>query len=265
MSGLFIIEDEHDVDSEILTPRDFAKGLEFTRQTPFGEIPMVPPMPKELIYPSSEIEARIKAKQAEQSQLSDMLKYFKIDVLNQEKTNFCWFNSPTFSVMALRAAQGLPYIRLSPASGAAQITNYRNVGGYGEQAFRWITTKGIAPQELWPANAIDRQYHTSVTDQAALNFRVHEWYELEPGNMDQVVSMLLRNIPVCVGLNWWGHEVTYIDALWLDGALAILFANSWGTGWGQNGYGILRGNRMKPSDAVAPATTVSSLGWKVAA
>lgn len=170
----------------------------------------------------------------------------------------CWVNAPTYCMEVVRVIQNEPQVLLSPASAGAQIKNYQNVGGWGREALQWISDKGLVPVTSWPANAIDRQYATDANIKLALDYRATEWWELEAGTIDQLVSCLLRSNPVAVGLSWWSHEVTYVDADWVDGAIACVFRNSWGTSYGDNGYGVLQGQRMIPDDAVSPRVAVAS-------
>jgi hypothetical protein len=170
----------------------------------------------------------------------------------------CWVNAPTYCVEVVRTLENERPVILSPASVGAQVTGYRNQGGWGKSALEWITRHGIVPVDKWPPNAISRQYATDDNIQTALDYRVDEWWELEPGNINQLVSALLRRFPVAVGLAWWSHEVSYIDACWVDGDIAIRFRNSWGLGYGTEGYGILQGRKILPDDAVCPRTTRAS-------
>ena len=72
------------------------------------------------------------------------------------------------------------------------------------------------------------------------------------------MSALLRNFAVAVGLNYWSHEVTDIDVDWIDGEPAIMFNNSWGTGYGTNGRGIRQGSKRLADDAVCLRTSLAS-------
>ena len=169
----------------------------------------------------------------------------------------CWANAPVYATQVVRSQQNQGLVLLSPASVAAQIKNYKNVGGWGREALEWIVERGIVPVSQWPANAIDRRYATPANLALAMQYRVDEWTELKPRSLDQLVSLLLRRIPVPVGYSWWAHQVTAIDALWLDGEIAIRIRNSWGN-WGENGYGVLKGSRLLPDDAVAPRTALAT-------
>jgi hypothetical protein len=92
----------------------------------------------------------------------------------------------------------------------------------------------------------------------AQQYRVDKWLELEPRNIDQLVSLDLRDIPVPVAYNWWGHEVTAYDAVWVNGEIGIRCRNSWGMSYGHLGFFLLQGNKMYPDDAVAPLTATAA-------
>lgn len=251
---LTIINDNTGPDE--LFPKYVGRGLDLSmRPKGFAYSGTAEPFPTSLVIPRSEWQSRIKELETTGSRLSDLT---LIPCKDQSQTNFCWGNAPTYCVEILRVLQNQSHVTLSPASVCAQITNYKNIGGWGKAALDFITKKGIVPVAQWPANAINKQYATPTNIINALKYRVDEWWELEPGNIDHVISVLLRRTPIAVGYNWWSHEVTLIDPIWLDNDIAIRFRNSWGMGYGQQGYGILQGKKMLPDDAVAPRTVKAS-------
>lgn len=237
----------------------FGKGLDLGRRGPkpyeYGDV--ADPFPSTLLIAESEFQARIKEMEETGTNISSLIKKRKSPCKNQEQTNYCWFNSPTRCTEIVRMQQGEPQIILSPASGGAQVTNFRNVGGWGRDALEWIVENGLNDVKDWPANAISKQYATAANKAKAMQNRIVEWTELIPRNRQQLISMLLRRIPVACGFNWWGHEVTAVDAVWIDGTVAARFENSWGPSYGDNGLFILQGSKMLPDDAVAPRTAVS--------
>jgi len=91
-----------------------------------------------------------------------------------------------------------------------------------------------------------------------MSYRITEWMELRPRNLEEHISLLLRNIPVAVGLNYWSHEVSDHDAVWLDGTVAVRFRNSWDMDWGDKGFAIRQGSKMYADDAVAPRVALAS-------
>lgn len=264
MARLIIDDATHD---RHLFPADFGRGLDLSRRPAgFAYGGTAEPFPESLVVPRPEWQARIEERKARKATLRGICDQAKLPPKNQQDTNYCWWNSPTYCVEVLRVRQGQAPVELSAASGAAQATNYANphgrpargVGGFGKDALDWIASKGVTPVKLWPVNAIDPRYATPEAAQAALDYRVTEWWELEPGNLDHVVSALLLGLPVSAGLSWWGHQVSYIDPDWIDGAIAIDFRNSWGRQYGDDGYGTLQGRRMLPDDATCPRVAVAA-------
>jgi hypothetical protein len=211
--------------------------------------------PSNLLIDSSEWQARIEEVEATETRISDFCLQYDLPCKDQERTNYCWMNAPTHAHEILRLLENAELITFSPASCAAQIKNYRNQGGWGLEAVEFIIKNGQVPTNLWPANAIDPKYATRENLEIAKNYRIQKWIELQPRNIPQLISLLLRRIPVAVGYSWWGHEVLACDPVWLDGTIAMRFRNSWGMGWGEKGFGILQGTRMLPDDAVAPLTS----------
>lgn len=246
--GLYV--QEADVDptkGRGLIPRDFT--LE-----PYASHPFAGPLKLPLVDPAT-YDERIEEGEKTQSTLWHLSKLKGVKVKNQQSTNYCWINAPTFCVELMRVSQGLEYVSLSPASSGAKITNFRNVGGWGTKGVDWLCRNGAVPSASWPDNAIDKRYDTPANDALRARYKVTEWVDMKPRNMAEVYTCLLYNIPVAIGLNWWGHEITGIAMVKLAGSknYGIKIANSWGTGWGENGYGVLSGSKQVPDDAIAPS------------
>lgn len=170
----------------------------------------------------------------------------------------CWCNAPTHCIEILRVQQNEPMVILSPASVACPQTNFKNVGGWGKNALLQIIGHGAVPVDNWPANAIDRKYATKDNAALAMNYRVVKWADLTPRNTPQLISLLLRDIPVAVAYNWWGHEVTAYDAVWVNGQIGVRDRNSWGMSYGHLGFFVLQGSKMLADDAVAPMTALAT-------
>lgn len=238
-------------DDEIITPVGQSTGLTLGfRTSAYGEMAGVPAFPKELVMSRDEQIDRIKDAAANKTQLSTRIRNAGLPCKDQGQTNYCWVNAPTHCVEIVRLLNNLPMRILSPASAGGPIKNFRNVGGWGEEALLWIIEHGLNTVEDWPANSQNSKLWTPENKAKALENRVTEWWELVPRNLDQLVSVLLLGFPVAVGYNWWGHEVTAIEAVIVDGQICIRIRNSWGMSWGDQGFSILSGNKMLPDDAV---------------
>lgn len=251
-AGEIVIDDNAGVGDPLGYGRGLDLGLRGPGDYEYGAA--ADPFPQSLLIPRDEWQARIKEMEETGTRISDLIRKHNSPCKNQQSTNYCWMNSPARCTEIVYMQQSGLVLNLSPASGAARYTNFRNVGGWGRDALLWVTEHGLNEVKDWPANAIDRRYDTPGNRTKAMLHRIIEWTELKPRTVDQLVSMLLRRIPVACGYQWWGHETTAIDPVWIDGAIATRNENSWGPSYGANGMFILQGSKMLPDDAVAPRT-----------
>jgi len=232
-------------------PRDFERSP-FGVAAPMAEVPL---LSRDLW--TDEIEAM----EQSESRLTDIIKLAGIEVKNQGQTNYCWINGVTFAVEVTRAVQGLPYVPLSPASVGCKIKNFRNLGGWGVEGLEYVIEHGIVPEEHWPPNAQQRKYDKAGSWEIAEDFKVLEWMDVEGYNFDLIMTILIElRLPVPVGFNWWGHLVCAVDPVVLGRRqFGYRIANSWGTGWGENGYGILTERKASQfSEAIAPRVVIPS-------
>lgn len=236
-------------------------GLALELRGPDGYADVAESFPSNLlidITDSSAMQARIQEMKDTKSRLSDLAIAAGLPCKDQNGTNYCWINAPTYCVETVRVVQNQPMVILSPASAGGPIKGYRNVGGWGKEGLEWIIAHGLVPVAQWPANAIDSRYNTTENKQLALKFRATEWWELKPRSKQELFSCLFHRIPIAVGYNWWRHEVTAVDPEWMDGELVLRIRNSWAMSWGDKGFGILQGSKMLPDDAVAPRTALAT-------
>lgn len=256
-----IINDTENLELAI-PPKHMKTGLRmpffYPSERHYGEVEGVDEFPDELLIPDSEWEPRIKEMEERKMRMSDIVNAAGLPCKDQNGTSYCWINAPVHCLEVMRVIQNQKMVILSPASAGAVIKNFRNVGGWGKEGLEYLQDHGCCPVDKWPANAIEKSYYTEDNKKIAKKYRQSEWYECRPRNVKQMVSLLLRMMPGASGLNWWGHEITYYEPVWVDGTVAIRQRNSWGMGWGSNGYALLQGSKMLSDDLVAPRVVLAA-------
>jgi hypothetical protein len=239
-----------------LFPKEFGRGLMLSMKGPEGYGVTAKPFPKELLINPSDYPAIIQEHEERGLRLSEQILNAGIPHKDQDQTNYCWGNAPCHTVEINEYKQGQTYVELSPASVCAPIKNYRNQGGWGQEALEYGSENGWAPVSSWPANAIDKRYDTAECRKLRMNHRTTEWWELT--NENECASYLLRlQGAVAKGYAWWEHETTGYECVWIDGELCWRDRNSW-KGFGYNGFFLLRGSRKRFDDCVAPAVSLAS-------
>jgi hypothetical protein len=234
-------------------PRDYAAY-------PVGYLMCAKPFDLPLIPPADQ-QAILDKKKAFKSQLSDLrnqgMNGKPIPSRDQNGKGYCWFHSGVSTNLSLRAAMNQPYVDLSAYAGACIIKNYRDEGGWGSQGIEWQAENGCPTSEFWPQKSMSRSNDTPAMRANAKLHRITEWMDLEPRNVQQLITCLLSNIPVVVDYNWWGHSVCALDVVTLN-PLSIRIWNSWGDSWSENGTGVLTGGKAIPDGAIAPRVVMAS-------
>lgn len=255
-------------------------------QFPQGCLTHARPFDVKLI-PRSEWDARIEEKDRSESSLHHLRRRLKMVSLDQNGTNYCWFNATMNCLRLVMAYQQGVAPDLSPASGAAIIKGYSNSGGWSGEAIDFLASEGVCESKYWPPNAISRQYDTAESQANRKLYRVTKWLDLSP-TFDEVATGLLLDKPVAAGLNWWAHEVCYLRLIILPASVinanyqaakglvrvwgmnaesserylervaskyGVNFWNSWGEDYEDQGESNLTESRATPGDAIAAEVT----------
>lgn len=242
-----------------MIPRDYSR-------TPsgfcdFGNMAALPDIPME------EWPERIEELERKELTLYHVwLRDLNSKILDQNGTNYCHAFSPTIAAILLRAVANLPYLELSAGSVGGPVTGYKNRGAWIGQDLKQITIGGFATTDFVPMRQISKDgWRAGAVENAKLHV-IEEWDELGQRNFHQTIVALLSLLPVCVGLNWWSHAVTYIRAIDTKRGRATDLSrynvgslNSWGPQYGQGGYFELAGTRRIPDEQYVPRITRPSL------
>ena len=157
------------------------------------------------VLTKQEVIDRVRQTERYKSRVSDLVGYMQWPCKDQQSTNYCWANATVYALELALLKQGQRLPRLSPASVAAPIKGFRNQGGWGGDALKYLREHGAVPVDMWPANAIERRYQTPEAATAAADFKVTDWIEVEPKNILQAATLLLMGYPISAGFSWWGQ------------------------------------------------------------
>lgn len=226
--------------------------------------------PKVPLIPRSEWSDRIKEMERTKSRLSDLRMIANrsrhIPSLDQNGQGYCWAYSTTSAIMLLRAAQGLPYVRLSAHAVGCMVKGFRDQGGWSAQSLEFITARGVPSVEFWAEKSMSRSHNNDRTwENAARHKPTEGWVELDAPvydrdlTFDEVMTCLLNRIPVPSDFNWWTHAVCGMDPVEVErNSFGIRIWNSWRDSWGNLGTAVLRGSKAVPDNAVAPRVVRSA-------
>jgi hypothetical protein len=248
--------------TDLLNPPGFGHGLVERDHAKYPAEMFAPPTEIQLI-PRSEWPDRIKERQAQKATGRDLRNRMangkKHKSLDQNGQGYCWMYSVTHTVMYMRAVANQPYRRLSAHAGACKVKNFRDEGGWCGLGAKFVRENGIPSVRAWPEKSMSRSHDTAATwEDAKASVITEDWVDLtrqvydQNLSFDMVASCLLQGVFCAVDFNWWAHSVCAIDIAEVEpGSYGLLIQNSWTDAWGDEGLGILRGNKAVPDGAVA--------------
>lgn len=264
---MLIIDDVKN--NDLLHPKGMGKGLVPRDYDKYPEEMFAPPDEIEII-PESEIEDRIREQQERKA--SAFYIWEKADNgkrppnLYQNGDPLCWAHSSTNAEMISRAIAHMPYIPLSAYAVAFMSNNGRNTGGWCGQSAKLLAEVGAPSQELWPQQQYNGRLDTpEMRANAKLHRIVGEWRDLsrpvhgQRMAKAQLMTCLLNNQPCAMDDMEWAHSVCGVDLVIIErGSIGVRFLNSWGEGWGDNGYGVKRWENVASDGAIAIMSTTAS-------
>jgi hypothetical protein len=161
-------------------------------------------------------------------------------ILSQNPAGSCACESLTGVVMATRAFLGLPHVELNPwfiyyhTGGKSDRGDGRSGGSSIDENLAFAMEYGIAPISVWPRSkgwGYRSEKPSAEAYAAALEFRPKEVFDIT--TVRGAMSANAKAFGVVYGAK--GHSVGKIaytkDRKGLD-------VNSWGTDWGDGGFGV---------------------------
>ena len=212
------------------------------------------------IYPRKDWVELIELQKKNRTSPMDIHKGNNIPVESQGRYGYCWMYGSVACITNRYAAQGIdPVPNLNPHSTAAMGKRYRNQGGYGIEATSFVQQRGIATYDTWPQYSNNRSLETDpkvIAD--CKKHKLVTFEELPRNDFDAVMSALIDPIdpsPATLAFSWWRHLVAGLCGLYRGSGRSIEwglgFVNSWGTKWGDKGYGTVWNSKAKPFESVA--------------
>jgi hypothetical protein len=176
-------------------------------------------------------------------------------ILDQDGIGACNGFAGVQCLSVCRAMAGLPFVELSGGQLYGQMTQIDQGSMLGDSILK-LKEVGVAPAYMvrqldWKRNKWPADWQTT-----AKRYRITEAYDAP--NFDSLVSAILTgfvvNLGILVGSNFqpaadgWipprggrggGHAICGCGVAQKGSTWGIEIANSWGTTWGDNGFGIV--------------------------
>lgn len=242
-----------------LIPRDYSAR-------PVGYCESAKSFPDSLLIDRAEWQDRLSIQKRDKARLLDVrnrgMNGKPIPSRDQNGKGYCWAHSSTSVMLLLRALMNEAYADLSSYAIACIVKNYRDEGGDAMQSIEFIAKRGVPTSAFWPQQSMDRKNDNAKTWENAAKHEYIRWYDLEPGNLDQLVSCYLRNMPVAGDCNAWGHSIAYVALEEIDPKrpedMTDWIWNSWGDSWSDNGMGKMHGSKARPNAMTAGCVATGS-------
>lgn len=220
-----------------------------------------------LVYDESEQLELIRKQWEDGSGLIHQYLRSPLRSLDQNPQGYCWAYATVSAIMLMRMRDGLPYVRLSAHGLACRIMNFQDRGAWAGLSAKWAADVGVPSVTAWPERSMDRKHNTQQTWEDAKRFVIQgQWYDMARREWDQALTsrqintQLLLNNPISADFMAISHSMAIVGlGIHPDGDIMRCVLNSWGSNWGVNGLGWLRGSWANPRSAVAmfqPTMTV---------
>jgi C1A family cysteine protease len=168
-----------------------------------------------------------------------------ITPVKRQGCSHCWVFSPVHSTEAFVNLYFNQHLDLDLSEQDVASCSGGNAGccdgGYIGTALNHIINTGVVDESCFPYSASCESCGYKCTDPSEF---IKIGGKLYPGyNEDEIKQAVIEYGPITCGISSWWHFMVLVGFDKDHGGKTVwIFKNSWGTGWGENGYGYLRVN-----------------------
>jgi hypothetical protein len=152
-------------------------------------------------------------------------------ILDQGTVGSCACEATVQAIMIARDYAGLPHVELNPWFIYHTTSGGRDRGSSIDRNLEFVREHGCAPISAWPRSKGWKAEPSVQAYKEAKAFRDIEVFDIS--NVNEMVSALLTGCAVVYGAN--GHAVVKVEHINDEKGLDV---NSWGTDWGDEGFGV---------------------------
>ena len=160
------------------------------------------------------------------------------NIFDQDGVRSCAFESTAQALQIIRSWGGQPFEKLNPWSGYCFTSGGKDRGSNIDTNLQHARDVGLLPMSVWPRfKGWMTKPSQELLDNVACNYQIDEFFDI--ATIDEVGTALLKCFPVVFG--WQGHSCVLTS---LVSTSVAQYVNSWGTDWGDNGFGQIRLNAI---------------------
>lgn len=171
-------------------------------------------------------------------------------VFDQNGIGSCAAEGACGALDITRDVAGLPFVEFSPLFTYHTTSGGSDRGSTLNDNLRELKTTGACPEAIWPRSKGFRAKPSEEAYEAAKAYRIVEYYEIR--NWLEMGSAMLQRFPVYAA--YAGHAWVALKPV---NTRQLTWRNSWGTSWGDGGYGVLNASRVQFSYGIYAIRTAT--------
>ena len=213
------------------TPQWFKSGC-LPRESVFGKLKGCPPLRDVIdIIPKSEWQGLLEQHDGQRQFIPND------GIYDQGQVGSCAAESSNQAISVVTVFTGQPHILFNPYFTYHTTSGGSDNGSTIDGNLAFLKQYGACPESAWPRSKGWQTKPSNAAYEAAYNHRILEFFDLQ--SVEEAGTALLLGFPVVYGSD--GHAKCYVRML---SPTAGEYANSWGEGWGDEGFGTEQFNNV---------------------